>query len=66
VTNKTFLAIINNDGAEMHVAKIDEFGALKYPDTGDDIGWLVEDVILWADLSDVYDVVDRYFVMPGE
>jgi hypothetical protein len=65
VMDKTFLAIINvNAGIEIVVAKIDEEGFLLYADTGDDVGWEVHDVALWADLQDVYDAADRFFVMP--
>lgn len=65
VANKTFLAIVNtNQGIEIVVAKIDEEGFLLYADTGDDVGWEVHDVALWADLQDMYDAADRYFVVP--
>lgn len=70
VKDKTFLAIIDmdieKDDVEMFVAMADSFGDLKFPDNGDDIGWMVQDIALWADLSDVYDVASRYLVMPGE
>lgn len=58
IDDKTILAVVEtNTGIEMFVAVIDEYGDLKFPDTGDDIGWSADSVSYWADLDIVYEKI---------
>ena len=53
------LAIVKtNKEIDMFVCIIGEYGDLIYPDTYEDIGWIDEDVSLWANLQDVYNSIE--------
>lgn len=50
----SLVVVDTNMGRDLFVASADEFGDLICPDSGDDIGWTIESVTMWADLTGLY------------
>jgi hypothetical protein len=51
----SLVIVDTNKGRDIFISYADEYGTLVDPDSGDDLGWTIDSVTMWADITCLYE-----------